>query len=632
MSSAKIGTHRGRTTGQANSEVSRAVPGTDFGGDALISNELLAWMPQAREHFLGTGEVPEGVRDVIARSWERSLRAQVDPETPNLPFVPDIDGHSVLAEAATPVARSLLEEIADPSAAIVLSNQDGCVIRRWLGSEELGSHFDSSSGGPGFVYAESVAGTNAIGTTLEDAHPVVISGHEFFSSMFHSLAAVGAPILHPATGRVEGVLDMVCRIERRSPMMGPLIGRAARETAERLLSGYAAADRALLDGFFRIERRGPRRATVAVNSRLLITNRPAGDMMAPLDQPLLWEEAQRAMRDRLKTIAVDLGGERPVTVKVTGIEDGGSKVGAVVELIPDRARPADEDGEGSGGRRRVAPDPKRIDRVLERAVGGGELWRDAVEHSLLALGERRRVALLGESGVGKRTLAGALAAAFETGPPIEYDARAAFADEPGWTATLAAGLEAAGNRTVLVRHLEQLSSRALASVCYAVDATEAGRVVATWTFESEGEPYDNRLLGTFGEPVELPPLRCRPEDLAELATQILADVAQPATARFEPASIRALGRSDWPGNVAQLRRAIEAAYAEAPGSVIREVDLPGAASVPASRTLTRLERVERETILAVLSASGGNKRLAAANLGISRSTLYRRLTVLGIEQ
>ena len=108
---------------------SRAVPGTDFGGDALISNELLAWMPQAREHFLGTGEVlPEGVRDVIARSWERSLRAQVDPETPNLPFVPDIDGHSVLAEAATPVARSLLEEIADPSAAIVLSNQDGCVI------------------------------------------------------------------------------------------------------------------------------------------------------------------------------------------------------------------------------------------------------------------------------------------------------------------------------------------------------------------------------------------------------------------------------------------------------------------------------------------------------------------------
>ena len=308
-------------------------------------------------------------------------------------------------------------------------------------------------------------------------------------------------------------------------------------------------------------------------------------MMAPLDQPLLWEEAQRAMRDRLKTIAVDLGGERPVTVKVTGIEDGGSKVGAVIELMP--TGPPRRRGRRGLGRTagvwRPTPSGSTASSSAPSAAAncGGmqsstRCWRWA---------NASRVALLGESGVGKeRTLAGALAAAFETGPPIEYDARAAFADEPGWTATLAAGLEAAGNRTVLVRHLEQLSSRALASVCYAVDATEAGRVVATWTFESEGEPYDNRLLGTFGEPVELPPLRCRPEDLAELATQILADVAQPATARLEPASIRALGRSDWPGNVAQLRRAIEAAYAEAPGSVIREVDLPGAASVPASRT------------------------------------------------
>lgn len=610
--------------------------GTDSGGEALIDAETLAWMPRAREEFLSTGEVPVGVRDVIARSWKRSLRAQVDPESPILPYVSEIDGHSVLAEAATPVARGLLEEIADPSAAIVLSNQDGCVIRRWLGSVELGSHFDSSAGGPGYVYAESVAGTNAIGTTLEDAHPVVISGHEFFSSMFHSLAAVGAPILHPATGRVEGVLDLVCRIEQRSPMMGPLIGHAARDTAERLLSGYSAADRALLDGFFRIERRGPRRATVAINSRLLIINRPAADMLLPLEQPQLWEEAQRALRDRQKTIPLDVGGEKPVTVKVTGIDDGGASVGAVVEVISDRAR-AEAEGEGGGGgaRRRVTPEPEAIGRVLERTPGTSELWRDSVERSLAALAERRRLLLLGESGVGKGALAGGLAEALGTGPPIEYDARAAFADEPAWTAKLGACLEATGNRTVLVRHLEQLSPRALASLCHAVDNAPGGlgRIVATCTVESDDEPRDLRLLATFAEPVELPPLRQRLEDIADVAARILADVAAPATARIDPAAVRALARRDWPGNTAQLRWVIEVAYAAAPGSVVREVDLPpAAATVPASsRTLTRLERVERETILAVLSASGGNKRLAAANLGISRSTLYRRLSVLSIE-
>jgi transcriptional regulator of acetoin/glycerol metabolism len=607
------------------------VRATDSSGEALIDAETLARMPRAREEFLSTGEVPEGVRDVIGRSWKRSLRARVDPDAPVLPFVSDLGGHSVLAEAATPVARSLLEEIADPSAAIVLTNQEGCVLRRWLGSVELGSHFDSSAGGPGYVYAESVAGTNAIGTTLEDAHPVVISGHEFFASMFHSLAAVGAPILHPATGRVEGVLDLVCRIECRSPMMGPLIGRAARETAERLLSGYAAADRALLDGFFRIERRGPRRATVAINSRLLITNRPAADMMIPLEQPHLWEEARRALRDRRKTIPLDLGGERPATVKVTGIDDGGANVGAVVEFISDRARAAGEEEGAGGARQRVALEPRRVRRVLERAVGASELWRGSVERSLSALSERGRVLLLGESGVGKQALGSALAEALETGTPIEHDARAAFADEPAWTAEVSAGLEAAGKRTVILRHLEQLSSRALASVCYAVDAVRAGHVVATFTLESEEELSDPRLLATFAEPVELPPLRQHVEDLAQLATRILAEVASPAAARFDPAALRALSRRDWPGNVAELRWAVETAYAAAPGSVIREVDLPAVSTPACSRTLTRLERVERETILAVLSASGGNKRLAAANLGISRSTLYRRLSVLGIE-
>jgi DNA-binding NtrC family response regulator len=303
----------------------------------------------------------------------------------------------------------------------------------------------------------------------------------------------------------------------------------------------------------------------------------------------------------------------------------------VVEFISDRARAAGEEEGAGGARQRVALEPRRVRRVLERAVGASELWRGSVERSLSALSERGRVLLLGESGVGKQALGSALAEALETGTPIEHDARAAFADEPAWTAEVSAGLEAAGKRTVILRHLEQLSSRALASVCYAVDAVRAGHVVATFTLESEEELSDPRLLATFAEPVELPPLRQHVEDLAQLATRILAEVASPAAARFDPAALRALSRRDWPGNVAELRWAVETAYAAAPGSVIREVDLPAVSTPACSRTLTRLERVERETILAVLSASGGNKRLAAANLGISRSTLYRRLSVLGIE-
>jgi transcriptional regulator of acetoin/glycerol metabolism len=44
-----------------------------------------------------------------------------------------------------------------------------------------------------------------------------------------------------------------------------------------------------------------------------------------------------------------------------------------------------------------------------------------------------------------------------------------------------------------------------------------------------------------------------------------------------------------------------------------------------------LERVERDAIAAVLAASHGNKRTAAAELGISRSTLYRKIEALGLD-
>lgn len=55
-------------------------------------------------------------------------------------------------------------------------------------------------------------------------------------------------------------------------------------------------------------------------------------------------------------------------------------------------------------------------------------------------------------------------------------------------------------------------------------------------------------------------------------------------------------------------------------------------TITSGRELTSLEQTERETVIRVLNEAGGNKSIAAEQLGIARSTLYRKLRALGLEQ
>jgi transcriptional regulator of acetoin/glycerol metabolism len=92
-------------------------------------------------------------------------------------------------------------------------------------------------------------------------------------------------------------------------------------------------------------------------------------------------------------------------------------------------------------------------------------------------------------------------------------------------------------------------------------------------------------------------------------------------------------RLSWPGNVGELRSVVEQMLAAAPRGTT-----PGMTEVPVEvrqaaprRTLTRFERAEVHAILEALTETAGNKKDAAALLGISRSTLYRKLQAAGVD-
>lgn len=146
-------------------------------------------------------------------------------------------------------------------------------------------------------------------------------------------------------------------------------------------------------------------------------------------------------------------------------------------------------------------------------------------------------------------------------------------------------------------------------------------------------------------PVDVPPLRERADDIAELAAHFLSRLGRRET-RLPAATLQRLRLHAWPGNVRELRNLMERAHilagTEAIGDAHVIIDvrggaggpgLPGGAhpdpaGLPAD---LNLDNQARRLIRAAIARAGGNKTLAAGLLGITRRTLYSRLNLLGLD-
>jgi sigma-54 dependent transcriptional regulator, acetoin dehydrogenase operon transcriptional activator AcoR len=252
-------------------------------------------------------------------------------------------------------------------------------------------------------------------------------------------------------------------------------------------------------------------------------------------------------------------------------------------------------------------------------------WRDAVAAARQAVAAGRLLAVVGEPGVGKSAVATLARHGGRRRERVLVARPPQAADVDAWLALWAP--ELTGRDTCVVVAGADVLPAWAADELAAVLGTIAGPLRPMVLTAPSLAAVPASLAALVDSVVEVPPLRHRAEDVEPLARS-LAREHRHRDVEFTPRALRALAAHSWPENVRELRAVVREAVART--DVVDVQHLPPSVLSAGSRTLTRLEQLERDEILRCLTRPGATAVQAAGELGLSRATLYRKIAQYGL--
>ncbi len=347
-------------------------------------------------------------------------------------------------------------------------------------------------------------------------------------------------------------------------------------------------------------------------------------------------------------------------------------------------------GGATAGELRPLTEKLTASLAFDEIVGAAPQFRAAL--AIAAKAARARIPILidGESGVGKEVVADAVHAASPRGrkPMIRVNCGAIpanlveselFGHEKGaFTGAFERKIgrfQDADGGTLFLDEVGEMPLEAQVKLLRVLQSGEIQPVGARHTREVDVRVVaaTNKTLieeveaGRFREDlyyrlnvvqVTIPPLRERPDDIAPLARHLLGRIALQPGLRplgITDDALSLLVKYDWPGNVRQLQNALFRAAVLCDGDALTRADFPqiaqlalgkpqdaigggslvGASGVTLFRAdgnLRALEEIEADVIRLAIGHYRGRMTEVARRLGIGRSTLYRKLGELGIDQ
>ena len=620
------------------------------------SDTMEAW-----ERFLTGGPlaaVPS--RNFVVASWLRSQQLGVNPTGRSAPLVAtgaDIpvlrQANADLLSAAAGVFAQMGEMFSGSGSMMLLTDPKG-VILDVIGDRHTLEQGEDIHLTPGGDWRECAMGTNGIGTALATARPAQVHAAEHFCDGIKAWTCAAAPVFEPGTGAVLGVVDisgppstygrnnLSLAVSTAQQIEMVLAGRAASERVRLLEACLERVSDADVAGMVAVDRSG----RLVHQTGRLPTIGTLGQRLPSLGLAGLGVEAAvEGWADRLPE------GLRPEWFSPVTVE--GRTIGALLVVPRQRtAPPPDMSGQGD---------------AFAAIVGGSPAMAEAVARARRLVGKQVPVLIQGETGVGKELFARAIHGEVTARRPfIVFNCGAVAKDLIGaelfghvrgaFTGATSDGrpgrFELANGGTLC---LDEIGELPLELQPFLLRALEDGVI----TRLGDGQPrrvnvrllsLTNRNLaeevaaGRFRRDlyhrisvtaVSPPPLRERAGDVERLIAHFNAALSErhdvPAR-RFGPDILRLMTAYSWPGNVRELRNVVESQLLLGEGPDVRLEDLAAGLSMdqaiggsPGGGHRASLEEAEHAAIIQAVRACKGNLTAAARSLGVSRSTLYRKL-------
>ena len=635
-------------------------------------------------NFVNRGECKPGqVRDVIHDSWQRCRNRGVECTQHYPPLVASGSQLDLLKQEneelllASHNTWQMLSDILSDSESFLTVTESNGVLLDVCGDPHLCDSLAGQRIAPGYDWSESCTGTNAVGTAVALKRPVEVHSVEHFCETVKIWSCSAAPIIDTIDGDLLGVIDVTTLNHAYSAQSLALAMTAARQIEQTLHSRELARNVALVDWFAASVSRWRQDGVVLLDrkGRVVTANEKAKTLFARegIDKKLgknyrlLQPESLGAVKDWKELLPQAI-----VPVAYEAYNRDGRTEGGILVVRPHLAavRPGQVDSASTAG--------SAIDVIVGQSSGMQALKRRA----LRLAASPAPLLIQGETGSGKDLFARAVhfSGSGENAPFVAVNCGALTHElavsellgyEPGAFAGAApegrlGKFEEAHGGTLFLDEVGELSLDVQVALLRVLQDGIVARLGSSKERKVEVRiiAATNRSLtaaveeGSFRKDLyyrlkvmslDIMPLRERPDDIALLSDLFLQQFAQTYTAelrQLDPLLLEALCQYPWPGNVRELRAVLESMFVMSDAQILSCDELPADMTVgglnamsvaggdgPANTALPgadTLDGLECEAIRKELILHKGNRSKVARNLGISRSTLYRKIKNYGL--
>lgn len=627
------------------------------------------------------------IRSVILKSWKRCQLLGVNPYQKVNPRVLNSEDLEKLCaknmgwlNIAMPVVESLYMFVAGSGFVVTVADRNGYLLKV-IGDPEVVEAIAQGNFIPGADWSEAIAGTNSVGTTLTEGHPLQIFSCEHYCICSHRWTCSAAPILDP-DGSIIGVLDMTGSFEKVHPHTLGMVVAGAEAIERQIKAERAWLERDLANRFRETLMESISEGILAIdmNQKVFHINHAANLLLGTNQE----RAVGKAIKDIINTEADEwkpiISGQKFVTDLEIDAITPSKKMRLTVT-----SRPIHRDGVQCEGVVMVLNEITRARRLAQRMSGavakrtfndliGEDInFRGTLMLAKTAANSDSTVLLLGESGTGKDILAQAIhnSSNRKKGPFVAINCGAIPRDligselfgytEGAFTGAKKGGspgkFELADGGTIFLDEIGDMPTELQSNLLRVIEDKSIRRIGGTSII-----PVNVRIIAATNRDLEkaikqgsfradlyyrlnvitirMVPLRERQKDIEVLLLHFLEQLGRQMGKHITQVDDRVwnlVKAYSWPGNIRELQNSVERALHLADGSVLLPEHLPEEIakaleknSFQIENKLSPVEDYEKQVILRLLEENKGNLTRVAAHLNIARTTLYRKMAKYGL--